>query len=174
MKAKRSYLVSELGILAWGASVQRANLYRRGINPTSQQVRDFRRDVTGFIASELLPQYKSQIAEEQHYENIETLIHFAAEKGESVVGSEGYKYGVAQKLLNLALKYHWCLGLTTEPPHCPVDRIVINKTGYRGKINWTAITARADYEKVIDDVRRLSAAKAMSIAVWELTCFSRR
>lgn len=174
MTAQLNYLVSELGILAWGASVQRAHIYKNGIDPAPKPVGEFRQHATRFLSSELLPQYKYLVDESQHYRNIERLIKFATEKGQTVLGPQGYKYGVAQKLLNLTLKYHWCLGLAEEPPHCPVDRTVINKTRFKGKINWTEINDRTKYKTIIEDVRRLALAQGLSIAVWELTCFSRR
>jgi hypothetical protein len=33
-------------------------------------------------------------------------------------------FGIAQKMLNLYLKYMWSLGNIQEPPHFPVDRII--------------------------------------------------
>jgi hypothetical protein len=67
------------------------------------------------------------------------------------LGELGYKYGVAQKLLNLFLKYLWCLGTIAEPPHCPVDRIIIGKTCYKDK-NWTEIVQRSEQ---LDKTQRL-------------------
>jgi hypothetical protein len=175
MTAKHSYLESELGILAWGASVQRAHLYKEGIDPSAKkEIKEFRRQVTKFLSSELLPQYKRLVTDAQHYTNLERLIEYASGQGESLLGMQGYKYGVAQKLLNLTLKYHWCLGLAEEPPHCPVDRVVIEKTKLKGRVKWTQIIDRAEYENVIDDVRRLAAEKNVSIALWELTYYTRR
>jgi hypothetical protein len=174
MNNKLDYLVSELAILAWSASVQRAHLYQRGIKSSAKEIATFRRQVTEFIRSQLLPHYKRPVTDAKHYRNIERLIEYASHKGETVLGPKGYKYGVAQKLLNLTLKYHWCLGLVKVPPHCPVDRIVIDRTKYKGKINWTRISDRKVYENVIEDVRRLATEKGVSIAVWELTCYKRR
>lgn len=168
MSDKLDYLIRELWILAWGASVQRAHLYKEGIGHNSREVGDFRKCVIEYLSSKVLPQYNRLLDEPQHYRNIDGLIDFATRVGKTVLDKEGYKYGVAQKLLNLALKYHWCLGLSEEPPHCPVDRIVISKTKYKGKINWTQITQRAKYEEVIEEVRRLAKAKGLSMAEWEL------
>jgi hypothetical protein len=123
-------------------------------------------------SSQVIPAYnKDGIKEEQHYKHIDDLIAYANSVGEKVLGKRGYKYGVAQKLLNLVLKYHWCLGTITEPPHCPVDRIVVDKTRYRGEA-WTKILQRSDYQKIIDDIKRLAGTQ--SVAMWELSIFSRR
>jgi hypothetical protein len=124
-----------------------------------------------YLSSQVIPRYKDGIKEEQHYERIDDLVSYANTAGEKVLGYLGYKYGVAQKLLNLVLKYHWCLGAIAEPPHCPVDRIVIDKTRYRGKA-WTKIVKRSEYQPIIEDIKRLMGAQ--SVAMWELSIFSRR
>ena len=174
MTTKQSYLVSELGILAWGASVQRAPLYAVNLRQGSKESIIFRGHVTEFVSAKLLPQYKNLVGEPEHYKNIDHLIKFANTKGMGVLGPNGYKYGVAQKFLNLTLKYHWCLGLAEEPPHCPVDRIVIDKTKFKGKVNWTEIVEAAEYKKIISEVHDLAKKEGLSIAMWELKCYSRR
>jgi hypothetical protein len=72
MDPKLDYIVNELWILAWNASVQRAKLYVRG---TKAADRAFREKVVKYISSDLIPQYINDgITEEQHYRNIEDLI----------------------------------------------------------------------------------------------------
>jgi hypothetical protein len=172
MNVKQDYLVKELWILAWNASVQRANLYKKGIEHGSNETRFFRENVINYLSSQVIPAYsKDPINEDQHYKNIDDLIAYANRFGEGVLGQLGYKYGVAQKLLNLALKYHWCLGVIAEPPHCPVDRIVINKTNYKGR-SWTKIEQRSEYRTIIEDIKRLAGRE--SLAEWELSIYSRR
>lgn len=172
MTAKHDYLVKELWILAWNASVQRAHLYRSGIEPNSDHTRCFREMVIGYLSSQIIPMYdKVEVNEEQHYRNIDALVAYANSVGGKVLGELGYKYGIAQKLLNLVLKYHWCLGAVTEPPHCPVDRIVIDKTRSRGE-SWTRIVRRAEYQMIIEDIKRLAGTQ--SVAAWELSMYNRR
>jgi hypothetical protein len=174
LDAKTDYLIRELWTLAWGASVQRAKVYRPGIKPDSKAVKTFRRDVATYVASKLLPMYGKPCDENQHYNNIEALVTYATAAGRGVLSPAGYKFGVAQKLLNLCLKYHWCLALIAEPPHCPVDRIVIGKTRFRGKLNWTEINTRAKYREVIEDIGRIAKSERLSIAQWELQRYARR
>jgi len=71
-------------------------------------------------------------------------------KADGILRDGNYRYGVAEKLLNLALKYYWCLGHIPTPPHCPVDRIVIEKTHLRGRVNWTEIKDEPQYRGVIE------------------------
>ena len=175
MDAKLDYIVRELWILAWGASVQRAKLYKGDIGSDSKPISDFREKIIAYLSSHVIPQYrKTGIAEEQHYANIEEIIAYANRIDSQVLGQLGYKYGVAQKLLNLALKYQWCLGIISEPPHCPVDRIVINKTKYKNRINWTQMVARSEYQSVIEDIKRLARHDGRSPSMWELMIFNRR
>ena len=102
------------------------------------------------------------------------MIDFANKIDSGLLGEHGYKFGVAQKVLNLALKYYWCLGHIIEPPHCPVDRIIIDKTIYRGKINWTQILTEEEYLKVISAIKSLAEQQKFTIAQWELYNYVRR
>jgi hypothetical protein len=174
MNEKLEFIKDELWILAWAGSVQRAKLYKDDIDASSKDVSKFRESVIKFITDNLIAQYFSGCTEEQHYENIKRLIDHANNVDPGILNDSGYKYGVAQKLLNLALKYYWCLGIVSAPPHCPVDRIIISKTKYSGKINWTQITNRLDYQKVIEEIKVLAKARQLSIPEWELAIFNRR
>ncbi|MCI0561970.1 MAG: hypothetical protein MN733_26075 [Nitrososphaera sp.] len=158
MTKEQEFIVNEIWILAWNASVQRAKLYKKGLSSEDRKASDFRASVIAYIESDIFKSYKNGCDEEQHYKNIESLITKANTLGNGVLGSDGYKYGVAQKLLNLAVKYMWCLGHIKEPPHCPVDRIVINKTKHKDKINWTEIKKRKPYEDVIKEIKALASA----------------
>jgi hypothetical protein len=177
MNEKLQFVVEELWILAWAASVQHAKLYKEKAEsgPDSAAASKFRSDVIKFLVDKIIPQYEGDSCyEEDHYKNISALIAYADEVDPGILGKAGYKYGVAQKLLNLALKYYWCLGLISEPPHFPIDRIIIEKTRYRGKVNWTQITERSQYEEIIREIKQLASIKGLSITEWELACFGRR
>ncbi|MBN3196976.1 hypothetical protein [Pectobacterium versatile] len=87
---------------------------------------------------------------------------------------DGYKFGVAQKLLNLLLKYLWCLGNIPEPPYCPVDRIILEKTSFRGKVNWTIITRTSEYQRAICAIKPIAQSCDLSIAECECQFYARR
>lgn len=93
--------------------------------------------------------------------------------GQKLLASEGYKFGVAQNLMNLLLKYLWCLGYIPEPPPCPVDRIILSKTSLRGKLNWTQIQSADEYRKAISAIQKVACQERLSIAQWELREFGR-
>lgn len=174
MNKMRQYILSELWILAWGASVQHASLYKNGAWKNSREnINKFKIKVIKHLKDKIIPQYKEKVEELRHCENIENLINHANNVGKGILGENRYKYGVAQKLLNLALKYYWCLGEIKEPPHCPVDKIVIGQTSFR-KVNWTKILTRKEYLKIISSIRDLAAKENCSIAQWELNNYKRR
>ena len=174
MSENDDFIAGELWTMAWAASVQHAKVYKPGMKSDSREVKAFRRDVATYVATRLLPMYRTRCEEEQHYKNIEDLITHASKVGGAVLPPHAYKFGVAQKLLNLCLKYHWCLNWIEEPPHCPVDRIVIDKTSFRGKLNWTDIRSREKYAAVIAEIAKLARAENLSIAAWELRHYRRR
>jgi hypothetical protein len=175
MDRKTEYLVRELWILAWNASVQHAALYKNGASEKQRDLIDnFKNTIIDYVKTKLVPQYRVTVSEQQHCRNIRNLIDYANTIDSDILGENRYKYGVAQKMLNLALKYYWCLGQIEEPPHCPIDKIIIDKTSYRGKINWTRMLTESEYLKVISDIRSLAELEKCSIAQWELNNYKRR
>jgi len=175
MDRKTEYLEREVWILAWNASVQHAALYKNGAWQNQRdQIDVFKSKIIGHMNTNVIPQYKVAVGEQQHCKNIRGLINYANAIDTGLLGENGYKYGVAQKVLNLSLKYHWCLGQIEEPPHCPIDKIIIDKTIYRGKVNWTQMLTETEYLKVISAVRSLANREKCSIALWELNNYERR
>ncbi|MGO9529568.1 MAG: hypothetical protein ACLP3B_00145, partial [Syntrophobacteraceae bacterium] len=175
MDRKTEYLVRELWILAWNASVQHAALYKDGAwEKQRDHIDKFKNTIIEYVKAKLVPQYRVTVREQQHCRNIRNLIDYANTIDSGILGENRYKYGVAQKVLNLALKYYWCLGQIEEPPHCPIDKIIIDKTSYRGKINWTRMLTESEYLKVISDIRSLAELEKCSIAQWELNNYKRR
>lgn len=171
MDRKQKYLTGELWILSWAASVQRARLFRPGVQEPVR--RGFRVKVLNYAERELLPQYQEIVPERRHEQNIEHLAEFGSTIGKDVLDADGYRIGTAQKLLNLQLKYLWCLGLVDEPPHCPVDSIVIADTKLRGKVAWTRIRTISEYQEVIAALRVQAESAKMSLARWELFTYQR-
>jgi len=125
-----------------------------------------------FITIRLLPHYVEPCTERPHSLNFIKLEEFSIGALPGSLRDGQYSYGVAQKLLNLALEYHWRLGQFYEPSHCPIDRIIIEKTHLGGRVNWTEIVDEEQYRAVIKAVRR--NAEPESIARWELLNYRRR
>ena len=170
--SKMNFIVSELWSLSWGASVQRAHLFSK--TSSEKRRRSFRERVIQFVDNEILPEYASSVSEERHYLNIKTVSDHAAVLDYDAVLPQGrYKIGVAQKLLNLQLKYLWCLDLVAEPPHCPIDRVIIDKTQLRGTVAWTRIVDMEEYQRVIAALKEVVQPTGLSLARWELMNYDR-
>ncbi len=175
MNDKTKYILGELWISAWNASVQHASLYKDSAWKNNRdEINIFKNKVVGHIKENIIPQYKEKVEEQRHCENIKNLVAHANGADTGVLGKHLYKYGIAQKLLNLALKYYWCIGEIEEPPHCPVDKIVIDQTSFRGRVNWTQILTEKEYLNIIAAIRALAVAENCSIAQWELNNYERR
>jgi hypothetical protein len=165
-----NFLKSELWILSWGASVQRASLFVS--NSSEEERKDFRKAIISFAEREILPTYFSAVTEATHEANILHLSKRGSEIGRSILRN-GYRIGISQKLLNLYLKYLWCLGTIPEPPHCPVDRVMIDKTRLKGQVAWTQIEDLSVYRQVIAALREAALPSGLSLAKWEFETYDR-
>jgi hypothetical protein len=76
-----------------------------------------------------------------------------------------FRYGTAQKALNLYLKFLWRLGLLGEgkPPHCPADYTVLQAAGSTG--SWTESDDEQEYMLWIEGIRKMASPR--DIADWE-------
>jgi hypothetical protein len=171
MSSKKRFLKDEFWVLSWNASVQRAGLYKQ--NSTKENRDTFRREIIAYIKKELLDKYKTKVTHKTHCKNIEKLSKEGSKLGRKVLVRKKYKIGVAQKLLNLQLKYLWCADEIAEPPHCPVDRVIINKTDSKGTA-WTKIEIIEEYKKVIKSIEKeMKESGISSLSEWELINFQR-
>jgi hypothetical protein len=169
---RSKFIVSELWILSWNASVQRAGLFNNGATERSR--RTFRRKVISYLEAEVLPRYRKSVSDAVHCRVISQVAKdCSALEGSDVLGLDGYRIGIAQKILNLQLKYLWCLGSIPEPPHCPVDRVILERTRLRGTIAWTRIRSIERYEEAIGALRECANAAGLSLAQWELRTYDR-
>jgi len=165
---KNKFLDNELWILSIAGAFQRAKIYAEH-SPEKQRIA-FRKRLRDKVL-EIYEQYRSPVSEEQHVDNIIDLIECT--KDEILIGGQ-LKFGSAQKLLNLFLKYEWCRGQILEPPHCPVDRIVLSEVDKYKTESWTKMVGPDDYMRLVDSLRKKAVAESMSLANWELEVFNRR
>ena len=173
----KRFLHSEFWILSWMASMPRP---RKLYDPkaTEPERKEFRQYVSAYCEKYLLHQYINKTpTDKQHRNNIEELqSHVNHEYPyKKVLYGSHFNIGVAQKLLNLQLKYLWCMGDIKTPPHCPVDSIILKKTKLKGKCNWTEMDSIDDYKKVIEAIaKQASDDDFKNIAEWELCKYRRR
>ena len=167
---KSHFLQNEFWILSWNASVQRAVKYAKGT--TEKDRRPFRDYVFKHCNREIIPRYDKGQTEPEHVANIVELRDVALAYPDKGLLIAPYNIGVAQKLLNLQLKYLWCAGLVEMPPHCPIDRIILSHTRLRNRVNWTNMTTVSEYKQAIEAIKEKTGGKP--IAEWELTTYNRR
>lgn len=172
MNDQSKFLKSEFWILSWSGSVQRALRYRKGVADSDRS--RFRKQIIEFCEKRILPEYCTTVSESRHTENIRSLCTHADMLSQASSTVERYNVGIAQKLLNLQLKYLWASGFVARPPHCPVDRIILSKTALpeKNKFNWTQIDTIERYDVAIAAIKE--AAGGQHIADWELCNFNRR
>jgi hypothetical protein len=162
---KWKFIESACATAAIAAALQRSGTYRDGTSGKKrEEIRESLREHLFLLRSE----YKERVSEEQHIRNIRGLAEEMTDKYQEFLSSDGFKIGVAQKAINLYLKYLWCLGVIEEPPHCPLDRSIISRLKANNDVNWTELTKIEVYEALMDEIGELARNEGRSIAEWEL------
>lgn len=183
---KEKFLNDELWILTFGGGFQRANIYK-GKNITTKVRKEFREALRDHIEKLVEEQYHQTVTEEKHLQNIQSIVDFSRNTKFEEAPIE-INFGVAQKLLNLYLKYSWCSGrINTIPVHFPVDRLIQEKLNKEAKeLNvptrklkaWTQFENKEDYKNVIEFAKEIKANKYSDadkpLAEMELEIFNRR
>ncbi len=167
--SKTIFLLNEIWMLTFGGAFLRAYVYQP--NQLEKSRSDFRKSIRSFVEKELQPQYLELVSEEQHILNIISLVKYT-ECQEEILTVGRIKFGVAQKIINLYLKYLWCLGFIPEPPHFPVDRIIQEKIKYKPLLAWTKIDSEEDYMCIINFAKS-KLEENQSLAEYELYNFQR-
>ena len=182
---KDKFINNEIWILTFGGAFQRANIYKS--DASDKEKGYFKTKTRGFIEDVILSNYKTgTVSDELHIENIKRISEYTANFSDVFVNGK-INFGIAQKMLNLYLKYQWSLGNIPAPPHFPVDRIIqgeLNKAARQAGttvvelLPWTQFENDGHYVKVIDGARELilnnkSFAK-YSLPELELLLFARR
>lgn len=167
---KREFIESEfLGSSIRGA-FQRAEVYSRGSiesDPGRQQLRE---RLTSLLR-ELKTQYVRPVSERQHKENIQKIAdELTKEFGKTgLLRGNRFRIGIAQRALNLFLKYLWCLEEIPTPPHCPFDETIV--TQLRVGLQWTQFDSLADYQVLVDAAMKMKPTEYASLSEWELQGF---
>ncbi|MBN1997123.1 hypothetical protein JW935_06195 [candidate division KSB1 bacterium] len=143
-----------------GSSFQRAYVYKEDIDK-QEFVKAFRNKLES-----LKETYRKEVSEEDHIKNIEKFREELSQKFPDILKGGKMRFGIAQKAVNLYLKFLWCLEYINKPPHCPIDRTVLTKVGY--DIKWTELDDMKKYKEIIKSIKVKAEEKNQSIAEWEL------
>ena len=165
----RRFLNYEFATLSLVAALATRNpqapVYRSGVGEEEKQItKDWLRKHLGSLGE----QYRAKnVTDAEHVKNIATLVAEASKELGPSLYKSNLRFGVAQKLLNLYLKYLWATEYIREPPHCPIDGRIAQKA--KLKYQWTTSEAEAEYISAIEALRNGPASE--SIATWELRNF---
>jgi hypothetical protein len=169
---KKEYLLYELGILtvkaAFSTRVESSPIYLRPCTPAQRNA--FQDAIRSELAGIEGTYSNGRVAEDVHCGYIEFLSHRITGAHSTCLHDGEFRFGIAQKLVNLYLKYLWVAGMIEEPPHCPIDGIVRDLAGLT--YDWTMSNSRQEYERTIASLKL--HAEPRSLAVWELQEFRRR
>jgi hypothetical protein len=170
-KVKKKFLIDQAIVNSIGAAFQHACVYVKGLKDNDDRKDDLRKALAENLRS-LGPTYGRGVTEEEHCQNIINLADTLTKehKDSGVLRDGRFRIGIAQKALNLYLKYLWCLGDIQTPPHCPIDRRIIDKLDLnwkdRGKYDWTKLDDIERYRTLTHKCRE--KARDNSLAEWEL------
>lgn len=176
LKATQDKFVREdLWLLTYSASFQRAHVYNKN-QPVSQKKKiAFRNSMFHFCNSLAEEQYQHEVLENKHIENIQALVDFTASEFPELLYNGKLKFGVAQKLLNLYLKYLWCISDIPAPPHFPIDRIIQDLLKLPKRVSWTQMDSAEEYMMVINQAKKVMETKGYkSLAELELVEYRRK
>ena len=151
-------------------------LQTRGKEVYSNKDEKCRKQIRGELKrqlSSLEKHYRQGVSEVQHLENIKHLAYQMTNKFSKDLEGGRFRIGIAQKALNLHLKYMWCMGLIKTPPHCPFDARIIAKLAIcQGVSSWTESDNINDYQRWVSAAKVEAQKKSYpSLSDWELQVF---
>lgn len=169
---KKRFLCYELGLLSLKAALSTrdgdAPVYAKGVKIHQRKKEKI---VFRNILENLEAMYaKEDLKEDDHLEFIrKTADDVSMELGHKLHNGR-FRIGIAQKLINLHLKYLWATGFIKEPFHCPIDGII--RDNAKISYDWTTNDSIDDYKDAITGLRKVAGDQSLS--VWELEEFRRR
>lgn len=169
---KKRFLCYELGLLSLKAALstrdKMAPVYAKEVK-THQRTKE--KKILRDVLEALGPMYvKGDVTEALHVEFIQKIADDVSKALGKKLHKERFRIGVAQKLINLHLKYLWATGYIEEPPHCPIDGIIRDKA--KISYDWTTNDSIDDYRQAVVDLKKMTNGRSLS--VWELEEFRRR
>lgn len=160
---KEGFLKNEFLTMSVLGALGRSNTYSKS---ASEKGKNSFRNALRKKLEEIGNTYVTPIPEEEHCSNIKNIADDLTTRFSNCLKNGKFRIGIAQKALNLYLKYLWCVGLIPIPPHCPFDSIIIGHLPECKDLKWTVIDSIDDYKRLVEAAREKADAKP--IAEWEL------
>lgn len=107
------------------------------------------------------------VREDIHNKNIQELADKLSKEFNDVLEDGTFRTGIAQKALNLYLKYLWCMNkMPSRPPHCPFDRRVLHEIRAVHE-SWTKCNTTKEYMSWVKGAEEKAGSKE-KVPDWEL------
>jgi hypothetical protein len=167
---QKRFISYELGLLTIKAALSTRDkeftIYKETIKshqrtPAKKAIRE--------VLDEIESKYSPVLSPEDHVKYIENTAKDLTNKVGKYLKGDRFRIGVAQKLINMHLKYLWCSNVIGEPPHCPIDGIIRDKARLIDpsfSYDWVKSDCIEEYKSAVMSLE--------SIAQWELHEFRRR
>lgn len=129
------------------------------------------------VLDELESKYSPILSPAEHVKYIESTAKDLTEKVGKYLKGDKFRIGIAQKLINMHLKYLWCSNMISEPPHCPIDGIIRDKARLSDpsfSYDWIRSDCIDEYKSAVMSLKNIAMKGGESIAQWELQKFRRR
>jgi len=170
--AKRRFLIYELGLLTLKAGLSTRDKDWPIYCPTKKDhQRGEAKKAFRDILKEIEAKYSSaRITEATHVQFIDSVADRLSATLTSTLHQSRFRIGVAQKMINLHLKYLWVAGIIQEPLHCPIDGIIRDCAGIQ--YDWTRSDSIEEYKSGIAALKAVAGTESLS--QWELEKFRRR
>jgi len=151
------------------AAFQRGKVYKDGLDRKEKY--ELKSSIKKKL-EQMASRYINEVSEEEHIRNIKSLSQTISKKHGSKLKNKSLRIGTSQKLLNVYVKFLWCLGEAKEPKHCPIDSIVLREIKLNDKYKWTDLELIEEYEEIISEIRKHIHNK--TVARWEWELWNRR
>lgn len=114
-------------------------------------------------------EYEYPVSEDRHCDIIEEIANTLSREFLAILSGGRFRIGIAQKALNLYLKFKWCLCKIPPPPHCPFDRRIIDAVRrncqYEGP-SFTEMETIEEYRSLVEAAKCVAGHKPLPY--WEL------
>ncbi|MCK5385071.1 MAG: hypothetical protein KAJ29_05790 [Alphaproteobacteria bacterium] len=175
---QKRFIGYELGLLTIKAALSTRDknntIYKSSVKehqkkPAKNAIRD--------VLTEIEVKYETMLSEKQHVQYISDTATNLTNKIGQYLRNDEFRIGIAQKLINLHLKYLWCSNVISEPPHCPIDGIIRDKVKVEYpefNYDWISSNSIDEYRLAAAILRQQAESKKQTVAQWELREFRRR
>lgn len=161
---------SQIFSMTLAATTQRSRIYSKDVNDSGRIA--FHLSLRSEL-EKIGKSYTHVVSDDAHVKNITSLATSVSQRHAAILNKERLRIGHAQKALNLYLKYLWCFGDIPEPPHCPIDFIILQSIPGHKSVRWTHLDSIDEYKCIINDARKAAAQENLSLAQWELVKYNK-